>query len=82
MIAATEHVSMFGGFFDPFFMVASWFVGIFGGILFGLFLICAAALVCVLFVLGAVWAFISILDAIESLKYRRALRRLQKKEDQ
>lgn len=79
MITPVEMAPMFNGFFDPFFMVASWFVGIFGGILFGLFVICATVAACVLVVFVAVWAFISILDLYSSFTLRRAQRRLQKR---
>jgi membrane protein implicated in regulation of membrane protease activity len=68
-------------FFAPFFAVASWFVGIFGGVLFGLTLICLAVLLLVVAVLVIVFVVVSVIDFYSGWRFRRRADKLRKSAD-
>lgn len=68
-------------FFVPLYTVASWFVGIFGGLIVGLVILLLGVVLAALCVFAVVVAVIKIGDAISEWKFQRARRRLQRRCD-
>jgi hypothetical protein len=65
-------------FFHPLFLVASWFVGIFGGFILGFAVVCVAVILFCIAIFVICYVVISLLDMWSSFSYRNAVRRARK----